>query len=197
MKNKKKKIYIFSGILVLLVILVVTIFVVINNKDINKNNNENNNEDIDMELSNESVDNIQSNNYEGTPQVITIKSTKENPIEKDNVEVTNIEITDNFGDLQVTTTLKNNSNEFLNGFFIEIDLLDKDGKVVTSISQDSEQKVEANTEFTFTTQVVQLPNAVDIVNARVKSIEKSSTKNLIDESLNEIEEEGNKMMEEQ
>ncbi len=76
-------------------------------------------------------------------------------------------------------------------------MLDKDGKVVTSISQDSEQKVEANTEFTFTTQVVQLPNAVDIVNAKVKSIEKSSTKNLIDKSLNEIEEEGNKMMEEQ
>lgn len=193
MENKKKKIYIFSGILVLLVIIAVTIFVVINNKDSNKNNDE----DIDMELSNESVDNIQSNNYEGTPQVITIKSTKENPIEKDNVEVTNIEITDNFGDLQVTTTLKNNSNEFLNGFFIEIDLLDKDGKVVTSISQDSEQKVEANTEFTFTTGVVQLPNAIDIVNARIKTIEKSSTKNLIDESLNEIEEEGNKMMEQQ
>ena len=76
-------------------------------------------------------------------------------------------------------------------------MLDKDGKVVTSISQDSEQKVEANTEFTFSTGVVQLPNAVDIVNARVKSIEKSSTKNLIDESLNEIEEEGNKMMEQQ
>lgn len=191
--ENKKKIYIFSGILVLLVIIAVTIFVVINNKDSNKNNDE----DIDMELSNESVDNIQSNNYEGTPQVITIKSTKENPIEKDNVEVTNIEITDNFGDLQVTTTLKNNSNEFLNGFFIEIDLLDKDGKVVTSISQDSEQKVEANTEFTFTTGVVQLPNAIDIVNARIKTIEKSSTKNLIDESLNEIEEEGNKMMEQQ
>lgn len=191
MKNKKKKIYIFSGILALLVIIVVTIFAVINNKDDKKNNNE----DIDMELSNESVDNIPSNNYEGDPQVITIKSTKENPIEKDKVEVTNIEIIDNFGDLQVTTTLRNNSNEILNGFFIEIDLLDKDGKVVTSISQDSEQKVEANTEFTFSTGVAQLPNAVDIVNAKVKSIEKASTKNLIDDSLNKIEEEGNKLME--
>ncbi len=192
METKKKK-YIFSGILVLLVIIIIIIFVVINNKDKNNNNND---ECIDMELSNESVDNIQSNNYEGTSQVITIESTRESPIEKDNIEVTNIEIIDNFGDLQVTTTLKNNSNECLNGFFIEIDLLDKDGKVVTNICQDSEQRVESNTEVTFNTTIVQLDNAVDIVNARVKNVERSSIKNFIDESLKEIEEEGNKMMKE-
>lgn len=192
METKKKK-YIFSGILVLLVIIIIIIFVVINNKDKNNNNND---ECIDMELSNESVDNIQSNNYEGTSQVITIESTRESPIEKDNIEVTNIEIIDNFGDLQVTTTLKNNSNECLNDFFIEIDLLDKDGKVVTNICQDSEQRVESNTEVTFNTTIVQLDNAVDIVNARVKNVERSSIKNFIDESLKEIEEEGNKMMKE-
>ena len=38
----------------------------------------------------------------------------------DDIEATNIEVIYNQGELQVSTTLKNNSSETLNGFFIEI-----------------------------------------------------------------------------
>lgn len=191
MKDRNKKIYIISGILIFLLIITVIIFTIKNNKTSNENNNENN----DNEISDEIVENIQSNNYEGMPQVITIKSTKENPIEKDNVEVTNIEIIENFGELQVTTTVKNNTNEILNGFFIEIYFLDKDGNEVTSISEDSEEKVEPNEEFSFYNSVTEIPNGKDIINARIGSLEKSSTKNYIENVFDEMDEEVNKMME--
>lgn len=195
MKNKNKKIYIFSGILILLLIIVIIILSIINNKEGKENNNENNHEDIDMELSDEIVENIPSNKIEGVSKVINIKSTKENPIEKDNIEVTNVEIIDNFGDLQATSTLKNNSSEELNGFFIEIDFLDKDGNVVTSIAENSEQKVKPNEEFTFYNSVVEARNTGDIVTARISFIEKSSTKNSIENVFDEMDEEVNKMME--
>lgn len=194
MKDKNKKKYIFSGILILLLIIIVIIFVIRNNK--------NNNENPNNEISNEAVENIPSNKIEEVSKVINIKSTKENPIEKDNVEVTNVEIIDNFGDLQVTSTLKNNNSEELNGFFIEIDFLDEDGNVVTSIAENSEQKVKQNEEFTFYNSVVELNNAGDIVTARISFIEKSSTKNSIenafdemDEDVNEMDEDANEMME--
>lgn len=194
MKDKNKKKYIFSGILILLLIIIVIIFVIRNNK--------NNNENPNNEISNEAVENIPSNKIEEVSKVINIKSTKENPIEKDNVEVTNVEIIDNFGDLQVTSTLKNNNSEELNGFFIEIDFLDEDGNVVTSIAENSEQKVKQNEEFTFYNSVVELNNAGDIVTARISFIEKSSTKNSIenafdemDEDVNEMDEDVNEMME--
>lgn len=191
MKDKNKKIYIFSGILILLLIIVIIILSIINNKE----GKENNHEDIDMELSNERVENIPSNKIEGVSKVINIKSTKENPIEKDDIEVTNVEIIDNFGDLQVTSTLKNNSSEELNGFFIEIDFLDKDGNVVTSIAENSEQKVKLNEEFTFYNSVVEAPNTGDIVTARISFIEKSSTKNSIENAFDEMDEDVNEMME--
>ena len=189
MKKKNKKIYIISGILILLILIAVIIFVIISIKK--KSNDEN----LNMESSDEIVENKYSNNYDGIPQTIIIKSTKENPIEKDNVEVTNIEVIESLGELQVTTTLKNNTNETLNGFFIEIYFLDKDGNEITSISEDSEKKVEPNEEFSFYNTVAEIPNGKDIINARIGSLEKSSTRNYIENAFDEMDEEANEMME--
>ena len=69
-------------------------------------------------------------------KTITIKSTGTNRIEKDNIEDEKITINVFDDQLEVKTVLKNNKSEDLNGYLIEIDLLDKDGNIVSTISDN-------------------------------------------------------------
>ena len=120
-------------------------------------------------------------------KVINIQSTTENPIQMDDIEATNIEIIYNQGELQVSTTLKNNSSETLNGFFIEIGLLDENANTVSTIAQNSEETIEPNQEITIINNVTGFDEQTNIVNAKIISIEKNTIQDTIDNSFEKTE----------
>lgn len=116
----------------------------------------------------------------------TIDSTIENPIQKDNIEATHIEIINNGGELQVFTTLKNNSNEPINGLFIEIDLLDETGNTLSKISQNTEIFIDANKEITLENNIVGIEGETNITNAKIVFLEKNTIQNSIENSITQI-----------
>lgn len=184
---KKKKVYIGLGIIAIVIILIVGIIIAKKENDKKKENEKN--QEIQYNNS------ISDSNDSSANQPFIIKSSDANPIEKDNVEIVKVEVLNNYGSLEVSTTLKNNSTESLNGFFIELELLDESGNIITSVATNSEQQVLPNAECTFTSSVVELPNAEKIVNARIANIEKSSTKYYIQNSLEMMDTQANKIKE--
>ena len=173
MKNKKK-----IGLLVLIIfiILVVIISVIIINKD-SKNN-----------ISNHENENSEMENLEDTIKVTNIESTSDNPIKKDGIEATKLIVTANSNEVQVETTLKNNTNELLEGFFIKIALLDKDGNIITTIAKNSTDNIEANDEITIMNNVTECDDAQKIVRAEIKTLEKKAPTKAIESTFNEVEE---------
>lgn len=176
--NKKIKTVLFF--LVLLIILAVIIFFVVKYINDSKNSTQ---PIQDNQIS--SSDTINS-------KVINIQSTTENPIQMDDIEATNIEVIYNQGELQVSTTLKNNSSETLNGFFIEIGLLDENANTVSTIAQNSEETIEPNQEITIINNVTGFDEQTNIVNAKIISIEKNTIQNKIQDTIDNSFEETEK-----
>lgn len=176
--NKKIKTVLFF--LVLLIILAVIIFFVVKYINDSKNSTQ---PIQDNQIS--SSDTINS-------KVINIQSTTENPIQMDDIEATNIEVMYNQGELQVSTTLKNNSSETLNGFFIEIGLLDENANTVSTIAQNSEETIEPNQEITIINNVTGFDEQTNIVNAKIISIEKNTIQNTIQDTIDNSFEETEK-----
>ncbi len=171
--NKKTKIVLIS--IILIVILAVIIFFVVKYVNDSKNSTQ------------PIQDNTTNSSDIVTSKVVNIQSTAENPIQMNDIEATNIEVVYNFGELQISTTLKNNSTETLNGFFIEIALLDENSDTVSTIAQNSEETIEPNQEITIINNVAGFDNQINIVNAKVVSIEKNTTQSNIEDSLEEME----------
>lgn len=115
-----------------------------------------------------------------------IKSTEKNPIVKDNVEASDIDIVQNGTDVEVTTTLKNKENKDLKGFFIHIVLYDENDNQLTEIALNANDTIPANGTFLFKAAAT-----LDNENARVKSAKitdlgkNESTR--IEEDFSEIE----------
>ncbi len=171
--NKKTKIALIS--IILIIILAVIVFFVVKYINDSKNSTE------------PIQDNTTNSSNTATSKVVNIQSTTENPIQMDNIEATNIEVVYNSGELQVSTTLKNNSTETLNGFFIEIALLDENSDTVSTIAQNSEETIEPNQELTITNNVAGFDDQINIVNAKVISIEKNTIQKTIEDSFEKIE----------
>ncbi len=168
---KHRKIYLIIALLIALLVLVVIFFC------------------ISKPNSNKITQNVQKDSSNDLLHTTTLKSTPDNPIEKYGIESTNIEIVNNLCELQIVTTLKNNSNELLDGFFIEIVLLDESGNTITTISENSEQKIEAHGEYSLTNYVAGLTIESNVSNAKIVSLRKNTLKNTMDDAFNSIEEE--------
>lgn len=145
MKNQKLVLIIFSIVIFLILLCIAIYFFTNNNKK------------------------SQSSN----PNTYTIESTKKNKIEKDGLEVTNIEISKSTSEVKVVTTLVNNSNTSITGFFIEILLLDKDGKAITSIVKSSQEELGAKQTLVFTNYITGVKNMKKIETARIETLEKN------------------------
>lgn len=172
MKNKK--------IYILIILVLIIIFSIIYFK-IQKDNSDNKNELV--QNSQESIED-EKNQEDMT---INIKSSKEHPIKLDEIEATNIEIKCVSNTLQVFTTLKNNSNEKLDDFYIEMELLDeKENKVTTLYGKVD--GIEAQSEIVVNNNVTELSNGREICKAKIVSIEKNSVKDILDSSFEELEE---------
>ncbi len=95
--------------MILIIIFIgIIIFILTQNST---NNNLNNT--YNSVLLNESVE--ESN---GVIQTYTIKSSKDKPIEKDGLEATNIQLKYFDDQIEIITTLQNNTEEDIQGFFI-------------------------------------------------------------------------------
>ena len=103
------------------------------------------------------------------------------------VEATTIKISNNAGDVKVDTILKNNSDEDIHGFFIEINLLDKDNNIITTLSENSEKTIKAHSEHALTNYITALDNAENITNAQIVTMEKNSIKNMLENRFQDIE----------
>lgn len=114
--------------------------------------------------------------------VITINSTKNAPIEKDGIEVTKIEIVEEKLDI----TVKNNSKEVLEGFFITLMLTDKDGKDLEVISYNSADTIEPKKDITFDYYITNFNTKDKITGVKIYELEKGNAKKSLDDTFNDL-----------
>lgn len=175
MKNKK----IYALIFLIIILILMIIFEIINLKRQKDDSNKNN----ELEQSTQEIMQEDENQEDVT---INIKSDSEHPIKLDEIEATNIEIKCVSNTLQVFTTLKNNSNEKLDDFYIEMELLDENENKVTTL-YGKVDGIEAHSEKVINNNVTELNNGRKICKAKIVSIEKETVEDIINSSIDELE----------
>lgn len=156
MKNKKLMIVIYIAIILMLIIgIVLFIFL---NKNTRKNE--------DTEIIQNKAD-------------MVIKSTKENPIELDGFEATNIDIFKiSETSLEVKATIVNKSDVVVKGFFIEIGLYDNKGEKVTAIAENHAEEIKSGESYILESSIEGLENASEITSAKILNLEKDTATNM-------------------
>ena len=156
MKNKKLMIVICIAIILMLIIgIVLFIFL---KKNTRKNE--------DTEIIQNKAD-------------MVIKSTKENPIELEGFEATNIDIFKTTEtSLEVKATIVNKSDVLVKGFFIEIGLYDDKGEMVTEIAENHTEEIKSGENYILEASVVGIKNTLDITSAKILKLEKETTSNM-------------------
>ncbi len=176
---KKNIKYKFIGIICFITcIIIIVIFLIKIGDKFDKTNKQVNSINKEISSTNDIVDDARK----------VIKSTNEKPIEKEKIEVSCIDILNQEGNLHVTTTLKNNSNEKIEGLYIRIKLLDKKGKTLVEIVENSEETIDENCEYSFYGVINQFPNMGDIEKAEISELRKNSMQKDIKKSIEGIQE---------
>ena len=153
MKNKKLRI-----IICLAVILFLTIGII-----------------VFISIKNNNSKTAEKEEYQKKPDMV-IKGTEENPIKLEGFEVTNIDIFKTTEtSLEVKATIVNKSDTSVNGFFIEIGLYDKKGKMVTEIAKNSTEKMKPGESYVLNSNVVGLKETKEITSAKLISLEKETS----------------------
>ena len=179
MKFKKKIILIVFLIILIVLISFFTMNIILNNKK------ENGYEEILQKgpkqggLERESIEPIEE-------ETITIQSTEENKIERDEVEVKNINIKIIGNIVNVSVTLQNNSNETLNGYYIEIELLDSEGNVKAVLTDNSKTTINAGETTVIENSIMDIDNSKEITNARIKELSKNNVMKTFEKTMDEM-----------
>lgn len=161
MKNiNKKKIILVLAILILIIMVFVIYFITKKNKSIEN-------------------DNTNQNEY-------SIK----NPTKKDGISVTDIKVHEIGDQIEVVTTIKNNTSKKLNGLYIEIQLLDKDDNELTVIADNSREVIEAGKSKQIYNYVANTENQNKVAKAEIITLEKNNIDDAMDEKFNELEYDG-------
>lgn len=177
---KKKQIILISTIILIVLVISGIIIMSISNKEAKENISQ------DKEITG---DDVQKNTEEKNIQLqsgVSIKSTESNPIEKNGVEAESIDIEVEGSQLKVTTTIKNNTEEALNGFFIQINLLDNNDNLITTISKSSEEIVEVGATYKAENYVMDLEAKGQISKAQIVEVEKSTIGEALDKTFNDM-----------
>ena len=115
-----------------------------------------------------------------------IKSTLFNQISKDGIVVKDIKIFQDGKNIKMITTIKNKTNSNINELFISVNLLDKDGKYVTTIATRIDELIAKNGTSEFTAHA-KLDNEDTIIkSAEISEVDIQSTK-AIKDNFNRIE----------
>lgn len=83
-----------------------------------------------------------------TEEKYKIKEIKSNEISKDTIEVLNINAITSKESAKYEVLLKNTGKEDINGFYIEVALLDKNNDIVTTINYNSDDVIPAKGKYT-------------------------------------------------
>lgn len=167
MKNKKYIIGLIVLILILLVLLGIFVFA--------------------KKAKNNATKNTIESSEEGLQETFTIQSTKNHPIQKDDIEATKIEVVRNSDEYRIHTTLKNNSQEPIQGFFITLSILDEKGNTVTSISENSLESIPVNSEIVLTNYVTGIDKNVKCSSAKIDTLEKNNIKDSLENAFDTMD----------
>ena len=115
-----------------------------------------------------------------------IESTEEKKIELNEIEVTSIDMEKYVDQIKVKVSIKNNSKEKIYGFIIQINLLDENKKVVTTILNNSKEIIEPNKTIEFESFASGIDNIEQIKSVKIKSLEKGFVQNKINEELEDL-----------
>lgn len=164
---------------ILIVILILIILILISYIIFGKNRkNEGLIEDDDTIATEEMVGNSDEYDYE-------IRSTKENPLEKNGMEAKSIKLHAVGDQIEVTTILKNNTSELIKGYNITIDLINSRGNTVTTIAENSETEIGDGQSIELKNYVMGITNPKSITDAKIVELEKGSIATNIENSLEE------------
>lgn len=168
MKKKEKKIMIVTLVIAVLIIIGVTIIFIIMQG--------NNKEKTDL-----------SENQQGMDQsVADYEYSIQNAAEKDGIKATKIDFHVIGNQIEVVTSLKNDSGEKLNGYYIEINLLDKKNNIITTIADNSTDVIEAGASKDLYNYVVDAKDSDKIAKAEIVTLEKSSISDSINEKFDNM-----------
>lgn len=181
MKNKKMVIVL---IVILIIISIGVLIFSLTQKSVN-NNTTNNiiNNAVDTTSSNENAD--ESNSL--STQTYTIKSSKDKPIEMEGLEAIKVQLIYTDEQLEVITTLQNNTEEDIQGFYISLRLLDENNNIITYISYNSEETIKSHNTITFNNYITGLDNAEDIKDVAINHLIKNSLKNTFNQNFEDME----------
>lgn len=102
----------------------------------------------------------------------TFKSTDQDKIEREGVEAVEIKIIKKSASADIRTTLRNNNDTAINGVFMDIYILNAEGKAVTSTTIDINKKIEPHSSIEYTSHYVGGEvNIEDFVSAEIGHIE--------------------------
>lgn len=166
----KKKKYIV-GLIVLILILIILLGIFIFAK----------------KAKNDVAQNTIESSEENLQETFTIQSTKNHPIQKDDIEATKIEVIRNSDEYIIHTTLKNNSQEPIEGFFITLSILDEKGNTITSISENSSESIPVNGELVLTNYVTGIDKNVKCSSAKIDTLEKNNIKDNLENAFDTMD----------
>ena len=172
-KLNKKKI-----LIIVLIIIVLTFISVIVLKSI-QNNKTSIKEDDDINAIEDIVDMSKEYDYE-------IKSTKDNPLEKNGIEANSIMLHAVGDQMEVTTILKNNTDELINGYNMQIDLTDDNGDTVTTISSNTDIEIGVGKSYEEKNYIMGIKNPEKITGAKIVELEKGTVASSLEETLKNI-----------
>ena len=169
-----KKKYIYLIIFASIVIITISVFSIKERISNDKPNDVTISDETNNDKPNDVIISDETNNDEiEDKNTFVIKSTKDSPIVKDGLEATKIKVRKVFNDYEITATIKNNTKEKVNGFYIEIFLLDSKGDTVTYISENSDSIIEPNKNYILNSSITGLDKEIEISGARIGTLEKN------------------------
>ncbi len=185
MKINKIKVIVTIAIIVIAIVTAVFIVIKVKNKS-NNNNSANNNEQISSSEEN-NTETPEDEEETVLEEAKEIESTKKNPIEKDGVVAEKLELTRLADQLEVKTTIKNNSNEKLNGYSIDIELIDDDGNTITTIAHNSNKEINPGQGDELLNYVMGIKSLKNITGARIAQLTKSNISDYFEKQFDEME----------
>ncbi len=169
--NKKKVAITIAVIIVIIIIIVTTIVVFTTNTKKDKSITDINMMDVVIDGENH----------------IDLKSSKHGKIEKDDIEIEELDIKIIGDQLEVILKLKNNSKETVKEASIDIALLDSSGNKITSFLAITSQELKPNKSIEEKYYLVEVETPELIRNAKIISIEKSNGINQMIEDFESVE----------
>ena len=157
MKNKQKILII---LVLISIIIVISVLLLIRSNTENHIQNNEATEDIST-LKNTEEENMQLQSN------VSIKSTEEEPLEKDGIRVESIDINVYGDQLEAKTTIKNNTGKELSGMHVQVDLLNEENKLVTTVSVGKDEPIKVGEVIEETSYVMGLEEKGKISKAKI------------------------------